>query len=46
MNIQPYVIVALEGGYNIDSISKSAEGVVRALLNDNTFPLEDNVKKY
>ena len=28
------VVVALEGGYNLASISNSMEAVVRALLND------------
>lgn len=29
------VVVALEGGYNLDSLARCSEGVVRALLNEN-----------
>ena len=37
MKIQPYVIVALEGGYNLQSISDSAEAEVRALLYEKNY---------
>lgn len=32
MEIQPKVVVALEGGYNLDSIRKSSEAVIRTLM--------------
>lgn len=28
------IVIALEGGYNLDSISKSAEACIRALFNE------------
>lgn len=30
--IQPKLVVALEGGYNLDSIRKSSEAIVRTLM--------------
>lgn len=32
--------MVLEGGYNLESISLSAEGVMRALLGDEKYPEE------
>jgi acetoin utilization deacetylase AcuC-like enzyme len=39
------VVVALEGGYNLASISRSMEAVVRALLGDPAPTLERPIKQ-
>lgn len=40
-SLQPRLVVALEGGYNLDSISKSMVPIVRTLLDVETIDIEN-----
>ena len=46
LSINKHVLVALEGGYNLDSLARCGEGIVLALLNETPRSLEILNKDY
>lgn len=43
--INKHVLIALEGGYNLDSLKRCSEGIIKGLLNEDFKDLDYNAKK-